>query len=190
MNNVEEVKQLHKDIRQGLKDISERLAKLLERTESLKLVAGANLVYPFSDPPNSSIKYISVHHSASRADVSREDVLTWHKANGWPADASGYHAFIKADGEIEWGDMDATLKYIVGFHNPHTLGVCLAGNFHPPDKGYTGHPTPAQLESLRSVLAVWRSRYPEANIVPHRHFGGTVCPGDVLAKWMEENYAS
>ena len=74
MNNVEEVKQLHKDIRQGLKDISERLAKLLERTESLKLVAGANLVYPFSDPPNSSIKYISVHHSASRADVSREDV--------------------------------------------------------------------------------------------------------------------
>lgn len=147
------------------------------------------MVYPFSDPPNASIKYLSVHHSASRADVSREDVLTWHQANGWPGDASGYHVFIKADGEVEWGDMDATLKYTVGAKNADTLGVCLAGNFHPSDRGYTGHPTPQQYDSLRHVLAVWQSRYPSAEVVPHRHFGGTVCPGDVLATWLEQNYA-
>lgn len=147
------------------------------------------MAYPFSDPPNSSIKFISVHHSASRADVSRADVLVWHQANGWPAEHSGYHVFIKADGEIEWGDMDATLKYIVGHQNPHTLGVCLAGNFHPADRGYTGHPTPAQYDALKAVLSVWKSRYPGADIVPHRYFGGTVCPGDILSAWLEENYA-
>jgi hypothetical protein len=148
------------------------------------------LVYPFSDPPNASIKFLSVHHSASRADVSREDVLSWHANNGWPAEHSGYHVFIQATGEIEWGDMDATLKYIVGHQNPHTLGVCLAGNFHPSDRGYTGHPTPSQLESLKSVLAVWKSRYPKAAVVPHKFFGGTVCPGDILAAWLEDNYVS
>ena len=165
-------------------EIVERfLSKQAQQTES-------TLVYPFSDPPNPSIKFISVHHSASRADVDRSDVIAWHQNNGWPAEHSGYHAFIKATGEIEWGDMDATLKYIVGHQNPHTLGVCLAGNFHPSEAGYTGHPTPAQLKSLREMLAIWQSRYPAAKVVPHKFFGGTVCPGDTLAAWLEENYAN
>jgi len=177
-------------------ELESAVNSLMVRLEALEgLVSKAvsqvdpQMVYPFNDPPNPSIKFVSVHHSASRADVTRADVLEWHAQNGWPAEHSGYHVFIQADGKIEWGSMDASLKYIVGHQNPHTLGVCLAGNFHPSERGYTGHPTDAQVDSLKRVLAVWQSRYPSAKVVPHRFFGGTVCPGDALAVWLEDNYA-
>lgn len=173
----------------AINSLMNRLDLLERRVAKLEKAEQTRMVYPFNDPPNTSIKYISVHHSASRADVTREDVLRWHAANGWPAEASGYHVFIQSDGTVEWGSMDATLKYTVGQKNADTLGVCLAGNFHPSDRGYTGHPTPAQLINLEAVLAVWQSRYPMAEIVPHRFFGGTVCPGDILAEWVEDRYA-
>ena len=179
------------ETKKTLDEITERLDKLTSTVEMLSqlLEADKKNKYPFNDLPNPSIRYISVHHSASRADVSRSDVMVWHAANGWPAENSGYHVFIQADGNIEWGSMDSTLKYTVGHQNPHTLAVCLAGTFHPVHPGYTGAPTPAQIVSLRRVLAIWKERYMSAKVVPHRYFGGTVCPGDELAKWVEDNYA-
>jgi hypothetical protein len=186
------------DLKIALLDQESAIDNLLDRVESLEhrltklireLAPKPAFQYPFSDPPNPSIKYISVHHSASPMNVTRADVIKWHTANGWPDVRSGYHVFIQADGSIEWGSMDAVLKYTVGQQNPHTLGVCLAGNFHPPDKGFTGRPKIKQLESLRLVLKVWKERYPDASVVPHRRFGGTVCPGDLLAEWVETNHA-
>lgn len=186
------------ELKSVLLDQEAVMDNLLDRIESLEhrltkvineLAPKNNTLYPFSDPPNPSIKFISVHHSASPSNVTRADVLKWHKANGWPELRSGYHVFIRADGAIEWGSMDAVLKFTVGQQNPHTLGVCLAGNFHPSDDGYTGRPKVEQLEALNTVLKVWRGRYPQAKVVPHRRFGGTVCPGDLLAEWLEVNYA-
>jgi hypothetical protein len=181
----DETKKAIAEIKSQLKELSDSISVLMDDFK-----AKSKQTYPFSDPPNPSIRFISVHHSASRADVSRSDVMAWHEANGWSAENSGYHVFIKADGNIEWGAMDATLKYTVGHQNPHTLAVCLAGNFHPNHPGYTGAPTPAQIASLRQVLAIWKDRYMSADVVPHRFFGGTVCPGDDLATWLEDNYVS
>ncbi len=178
---------MDEETKKCIEEIVSRLDKLSKEIQELK--DSPTLEYPFDDNPNPSIRFISVHHSASRADISRADVMQWHAANGWAAEHSGYHVFVRADGTVEWASMDAMLKYIVGHQNPHTLGVCLAGNFHPNHPGYTGAPTPAQLDSLKQVLFVWGKRYPLAKVVPHRFFGGTVCPGDELTEWLDENYA-
>lgn len=134
--------------------------------------------------PIENIKDLVVHHAAiplsNNPDI--EDIHRIHQGNGWLC--VGYHAFIKADGTIQYGrPMDSEGAQSYG-HNHEGLGVCLAGYFHPP---YNDKPTKEQLKSLPEVLKNWKGKIPQkVRIVGHRDYGGTACPGDNLYRLLED----
>lgn len=69
----------------------------------------------------------------------------------------------------------------VGEHNTGNIGVSLLGCYHPPEgSACRDEMTPAALDSLLTTFAYLAERYgvsPE-NIMGHRDFSATACPGD------------
>jgi hypothetical protein len=135
------------------------------------------------------INCLVIHHSASREgsiDLFRAE----HKAKGW-IDV-GYHAVIgnghgAPDGHIAPGRPPEVVGAGVFGANTGKLHVCLVGNFHRDDPGYSGKPTQAQMTALGRWLLVngWRYRHNvgghTVRVSDHRHEAipghGTACPG-------------
>jgi hypothetical protein len=129
-------------------------------------------------------KWIVVHHSATAAGSA--DVFDRaHRARGW--EELGYHFVIDngnggPDGRVEVGGRWTKQKW--GAHcktpdnayNDYGIGICLVGDFT------TGLPTPAQMKSLRALLAYLMTEYKidPASVIGHRDAPGaqTACPGD------------
>ena len=69
----------------------------------------------------------------------------------------------------------------VGGHNTGNIGVSVLGCYHPPEgTSCQDQMTPAALDSLQTMFAYLVERYgvqPE-NIMGHRDFSATACPGD------------
>ncbi len=133
------------------------------------------------EPEN--IQYLVVHCSATpdHEDLTVRDIHAMHLGFGWHG--VGYHRVIRKDGVIEHGRPDCWIGAHVYGHNEISLGVCLIG---------CDHFTPAQFESLYSVLSQWKSEYPEATICGHRDFTYTekTCPNfDVTAFCLERGLA-
>lgn len=131
------------------------------------------------------IDTLVLHHSAGgsgSADVFRKE----HIAKGFGK--LGYHAVIcnghgGGDGEIQWGTPAEELGAGVKKNNTGCLHVCLVGNFHKADKGYTGLPTHEQMKSLGAVLTKWSTLYGSPlRVCGHRDKAlpayPTACPGD------------
>lgn len=127
-------------------------------------------------------KAIVVHHSASSANTTVEDINRWHKEKGWGG--IGYHIVITKDGVVhtcrdldEWGIQVANW-------NDKSVGVCLTGNFNK------NIPTILQIKSLEKVLVNLCKKYNLKywNIYGHRDIKRlfifnttqTACPGDNL----------
>ena len=162
-------------------------------------------------------RYIIVHHSGS-VDTSIINIDRYHSSLGWGVIINspkplvneliqkgftrtkygvkvsvGYHYIIRKDGKIENGRPD----FVIGAHcrsqnmNFSSIGVCLTGNFHPPDNpnGKKGHlePTLSQTDSLLQLLDNLMNKYyiPRENVLLHREVKGasTVCPGDNFKKY-------
>jgi len=137
--------------------------------------------------------YIVIHHSATEAG-SAADFDKYHRRKGW--DELGYHFVIDngrggQDGRIEVGCRWQCQKW--GAHvggtpdneyNNHGIGICLVGDL-------TGKmPTPAQLESLRTLVVHLARTYhiPARNIIGHRDAPNakTACPGDAFHKQLHQ----
>lgn len=89
-----------------------------------------------------------------------------------------YHYVISWGGTIyKCNPVSSVLPHARGA-NWDGIGIMLMGYFHPP---YMESPTPAQIASLRVLLADLRLVYPHMPAVPHRAVPGssTACPGDV-----------
>ena len=125
-----------------------------------------------------NIKYLIVHCSDTKKNLTAIDIHTMHLSFGW--DGIGYHKVIKSDGEIENGRPE----YWVGAHvrglNDCSLGVCLIGK----DKFNA-----SQMESLKRVLKEWKKKYPKAKILGHRDSTITkkTCPNFDVISWHKEN---
>lgn len=126
-------------------------------------------------------KYIVIHHSASDSgDAASID--KYHKEKrGW-VNGLGYDFLIgngngARDGQIEVGNR--WNKQIDGAHagnpeyNKHGIGICLVGNFD------TDHPTNQQISSLLYLIDYLQKRcnIPKDNVIMHKTFRNTVCPG-------------
>ncbi|WP_162532180.1 peptidoglycan recognition family protein [Candidatus Scalindua japonica] len=126
-------------------------------------------------------KYIVIHHSASdRGNAVSID--KYHKEErGW-VNGLGYDFLIgngngSRDGQIEVGGR--WNKQIDGAHagnpeyNKYGIGICLVGNF---DNDY---PTNQQISSLLYLINYLQKRcnIPKENIIMHKTFRKTVCPG-------------
>ena len=117
-----------------------------------------------------------VHHvGAGDTTLPPHNTARYHvQSLGWPG--IGYHYWISGDGSIFLcNDLEA-ISYQVGVHNPHCVGVCLAGNFYP-----SGWPTKAQLDSLIWLLAQrtqWAVKG-HGELVPNK------CPGPWFYEWRQ-----
>lgn len=126
-------------------------------------------------------KYIVIHHSASNSG-NADTIGKYHKNNrGW-VNGLGYDFVIgngngSRDGQIEVGNR--WNQQIDGAHagnaeyNKYGIGICLIGNFE------NEYPTNPQISSLLYLVDYLqkRCRIHKNNIIMHKTFRQTECPG-------------
>jgi N-acetylmuramoyl-L-alanine amidase len=127
-------------------------------------------------------KYIVIHHSASDSG-NAASIGKYHKEQrGW-VNGLGYDFLIgngngSKDGQIEVGNR--WNRQIDGAHagnpeyNKHGIGICLIGNFD------NDHPTNQQISSLLYLINYLQKRcnIHKDNVIMHKTFRKTVCPGE------------
>ena len=126
-------------------------------------------------------KYIVIHHSASDSG-NAASIGKYHKnERGW-VNGLGYHFLIgngngSRDGQIEvgnrWDDQIDGAHAGNGEYNKHGVGICLIGNFE------NDYPTDSQVSSLLYLIHYLQKRFniKKDNVIMHRTFRKTVCPG-------------
>lgn len=132
-----------------------------------------NLNFSSLTPRSKVLEYIVIHHTASTAKETVEQIHNFHiNNNGWAG--IGYHFYIRKDGTIYRGRPE---KY-VGAHcenyNSVSLGICLEGNFE------IEKPTEKQIQSVTDLVKYLRKKYGDFKLVGHRDLNATACPGQYL----------
>lgn len=132
-----------------------------------------------------SWKYVVLHHTATETG-SLESIDAAHKqrkdSEGNPWRGIGYHFLIGNGRGMSDGEVVATFRWTEqcdGAHAGHSvynnqgIGICLVGNFEEAP------PTPAQLNSLRQLIATLQEtcQINAAGIVRHTDIKPTACPG-------------
>lgn len=140
-------------------------------------------------PSSKTWKWITVHHSvfapattklSDSLDVVRR--IQREHVDGQNYADIGYHFLIDRAGRVIEG---RRLKW-QGAHagnsstNRGNVGICLLGNFE------TEHPSPKALASLDKLVLELQTklRIPRRNVVPHREWKETACPGEHLMPWF------
>jgi hypothetical protein len=148
--------------------------------------------------PMSSIRAITVHHSAmtapgaGAADAQILLIQSSHQSGrGW-ADI-GYHFLIDPEGGVWEGRPLSRQGAHAGSPSTNTgnIGVCLLGNFE------LGPVPPRQVEALLDVLdslTSWFGLSPDA-VQPHNYFkSSTLCPGEqlkpIVASYRGESFST
>jgi len=111
---------------------------------------------------------IIIHCSATREgqDISTDTIRKWHLDRGfWDI---GYHYVIRLDGTIEAGrDVHVDGAHCMGW-NQRSIGVCYVGGLDAQGKPADTR-TPAQKESLRTLVAALRITFPKVTqVIGHR----------------------
>ena len=114
---------------------------------------------------------IIIHHTASRADITVEDIHQMHLSQGWAG--CGYNLVIYPDGSVHQGrPIDMIGAHCEGF-NARSVGVNVTGNFEEIQ------PTQAQVGALVSLLSDLMHEYniPPEQVTGHNAWNATACPG-------------
>ncbi|MBX7138575.1 MAG: N-acetylmuramoyl-L-alanine amidase [Oligoflexia bacterium] len=126
-----------------------------------------------------SPKAIVVHHSATAADATLDEIRRAHVARGW--DDIGYHWLLDQNGFLQVGRSDQRAgAHALGL-NDASLGICCIGDYedNPPKVEMV-----AALERL--LIQLCRSHAIDSQaIIPHRDVirpddRKTKCPGEYL----------
>lgn len=119
------------------------------------------------------LEYIVIHHTASTAKETVEQIHNFHKNNnGWAG--IGYHFYIRKDGTIYRGRPEEYIGAHCENYNSVSLGICCEGNFE------IEQPTDNQLKSLSELLQHLKQKYGNVQVVGHRDLNATACPGKNL----------
>lgn len=126
-----------------------------------------------------TVRYVVVHHTATRADTSPQTIRLYHLKRGF-SDV-GHHYLISADGRVHPGRPESRMGAHARGYNAESIGVALIGNFdlYPP--------SPQQWDSLLTLLADLTGRY-RAQVVWHSQLCKTACPGKHLRAMLERMY--
>jgi hypothetical protein len=147
-----------------------------------------------------TVRQIVVHHAAGYGATTLQEgarqVAALQKLHQGPlcnCPDIGYHFLVDAGGHIYQGrpyfsgERLADLpQFAMGNHvlnvDSHKLGICLLGCFHPEDADCSDTPTPEALQSLEKLLGFICRNYgvQPADILTHRDFVATTCPGEKL----------
>ena len=124
------------------------------------------------------LEYIVIHHTASTAKETVEQIHNFHiNNNGWAG--IGYHFYIRKDGTIYKGRDEKYAGAHCENYNSVSLGICLEGNFE------IEKPTDNQLKSLSELLQHLKQKYGNVQVVGHRDLNATACPGKNLYSKLE-----
>ena len=114
---------------------------------------------------------IVVHHTASRPDITVEDIHKLHIDNDWAG--IGYHLVIYPDGSVHQGRPLDTMGAQCEGYNNRSIGVNLTGNFE------IEQPTQEQVDALVLLLSDLMRQYniPPEQVTGHNAWNQTACPG-------------
>ena len=113
------------------------------------------------------IDLIILHCSATKIsqDFPVESLEACHKARGFKT--TGYHYYVTKDGQLH----QCRPEEMVGAHarryNAHSIGICYEGGLDVNGKPADTR-TPAQKQTLVTLLRSLKVDYPEAQIIGHR----------------------
>lgn len=124
-------------------------------------------------PRSKVLEYIVIHHTASTAKETVEQIHNFHiNNNGWAG--IGYHFYIRKDGIVYKGRDEKYAGAHCENYNSVSLGICLEGNFE------IEQPTNEQIKSLSELLQHLKKKYGNVQVVGHRDLNATACPGKNL----------
>jgi N-acetyl-anhydromuramyl-L-alanine amidase AmpD len=130
------------------------------------------------NPRSKVLEYIVIHHTASTAKETVEQIHNFHiNNNGWAG--IGYHFYIRKDGTVYKGRDEKYAGAHCENYNSVSLGICLEGNFE------IEKPTDSQLKSLSELLQYLTKKYGYVHIVGHNDLNATACPGKNLYSKLE-----
>ena len=119
------------------------------------------------------LEYIVIHHTASTAKETVEQIHNFHINNkGWAG--IGYHFYIRKDGTIYKGRDEKYSGVHCENYNSVSLGICLEGNFE------IEQPTEKQLTNLSELIQYLKKKYGNIQVVGHKDLNATACPGKNL----------
>ena len=119
------------------------------------------------------LEYIVIHHTASTAKETVEQIHNFHiNNNGWAG--IGYHFYIRKDGRIYKGRDEKYAGAHCENYNSVSLGICLEGNFE------IEKPTEKQIQSVTDLVKYLRKKYGNFKLVGHKDLNATACPGQYL----------
>jgi N-acetylmuramoyl-L-alanine amidase len=132
-------------------------------------------------------QFIAVHCSATKANqnIGVIEINDMHKQRGFAC--IGYHYVIKRDGTIERGRPVNTVGAHVEGYNSLSVGICIVGGLNAIGKGENNF-TPAQFESLRTLVDELKKMYKVAKVQGHRDFSKDLnFDGKITSnEWMKE----
>lgn len=136
---------------------------------------------------NRPIEEIIIHCSATKAgvDYKADDIDNWHRDRGF--EGIGYHYVIDLDGTIELGRDLRRAGAHTKEHNYDSIGICYIGGIDS-NGGFADTRTEAQKKTLRNLLQVLLSVWPNAHISGHRDWTkGKECPCFDCAEYADIN---
>ena len=117
---------------------------------------------------------IVIHHTASKTDLTVQEIHQMHLKQGENWKGIGYHYYINKKGIIYRGRPEKYSGSHAIDYNSISIGVCLSGNFEEEE------PNVNQITSLIELLYYLRTKYSNTEIVGHRDLNATACPGKFL----------
>lgn len=126
------------------------------------------------------IERIFVHCTASNQNATVNDIKAEFKRKGWKN--PGYHYLIDKDGVIHQLLDDSKVSNGVKGYNSTSINVAYIGGIDSSGKGVDNR-TEHQKKSLRSLLKVLHSRYPDAQIMGHRDISPDTNGNGIVDPW-------
>lgn len=133
------------------------------------------------------ITHIIVHCSATPPDmdVGRHEIDQWHRQRGWKG--IGYHYVIRRSGAIELGRPETQIGAHAEGYNATSIGICMVGGVrrHNGKMLAEDNFTPAQYDTLKTLVQRLTVRYPGSKTIGHRDVDRRKeCPSFSVRDWL------
>lgn len=154
-------------------------------------------LYDMNPRPFSAITDFIFHHTAGSLQQTPTDIDYEHRHLNPPDAMIAYNWVITPIGEVYAGRpilFDSAASF---GRNHESVAAVLVGNFQSDDAGFTGNPTPAQIEAAKQLCLAMHVKIPSIartyghGQIPALFYGGdsnyaTACPGNRMLDLIPE----
>lgn len=133
-----------------------------------------------------TINHIVLHCTATPQTATVESIQKyWKEKLGWKS--PGYHFIIKPSGEIvKLLSVDLVSNGVQG-HNHDSINISYIGGIDAKGQPEDNR-TPAQKKSQEELIKMFKTRWPQADVLGHRDFPGVkkACPSFDVKQWLKD----